>query len=97
VRHVINYARVMCAGLGAALVAVVAVIWKCVLATSNPRTRSEPCRLLVELSERVSSPSTAAPLGSARRVQSASSHSRPAPRYRCCDNAFWSAGRSRTV
>ena len=95
--HRVYMERPACAGLGASLVVIVAVIWKCVLARQQG-SRSEPCRLLVDVSDRVTRPSCSSAVGLPvlqtsgfqRRVQS-SSASRTAC-YRHCDYAYWSAG-----
>lgn len=81
-------------GLGAALVVVVAVIWKCVVASSSDggRARSKPCRLLEQLTERVGRPSSSA-LRPARRVHWTSGRrSACSAGYRHCDYTYWSAG-----
>lgn len=80
-------------GLGAALVAVVAVIWKCVLSSSDGPSRSRPCRcrLLAHLSGRLTGHSSST-LRSSRQVQCASRRSAACTAsYRHCDY-HWPAG-----
>ena len=104
IKHVFAVRR---EGLGAALVSVVAVIWKCVLSSERGSAPSEPrCRLLEELADRIarrrrprSSPSSAARgLQSLRRtVQNNASREPTAAHFRHCDYVYWSAGIKSTL